>query len=58
MDMMDAEVLGVELKPDFSMAVEVFEASWIWMIGLALVIATAIVTGLDRRRTMRGLQAT
>ena len=44
------EVLGVGLDVDYQMAVEFIEASWVWMIGLLLIIATAIVTGLDRRR--------
>lgn len=53
MEMGKPEVLGVELTPDYKMAVEIVEASWIWMIGLALVIAGAIVTGIDRRRMRR-----
>ena len=47
------EVLEVELNADYKMAVEVIESSWVWMIGLLLVIAAAIVGGLDRRKTLR-----
>lgn len=54
MDMEDAEVLSVELEANYSMAVEVFSASWIWVVALLLIIATAIVTGLDRRRADKG----
>jgi hypothetical protein len=50
MDMGQTEVLGVEFDADYSMAVEVFSATWIWMVTLLLIIATAIVSGLDRRR--------
>ncbi len=41
---------GVDLQADYNMAVEVIRASWAWMALLALVIAWALVTGLDRRR--------
>ena len=54
MDMEDAEVLSVELEANYSMAVEVFSSSWIWVVALLVIIATAIVTGLDRRRTDKG----
>lgn len=47
------EVLEVELNADYKMAVEVIESSWVWMIGLLIVIAAAIVGGLDRRKTLR-----
>lgn len=50
MTMDKPEVLGVSLNVDYKMAVEFIEQSWMWMVGLLLVIATAIVTGLDRRR--------
>ena len=54
MDMGQAEVLGVaEFNANYSMAVEVFSATWIWMVALLLIIATAIVSGLDRRRPDR-----
>jgi hypothetical protein len=50
MSMDKPEVLGVSLTVDYKMAVEFIEQSWMWMVGLLLIIATAIVTGLDRRR--------
>ena len=51
-DPMDtSEVLGVEITADYRMAVEVIEAAWLWMLGLALVITAALLAGLDRRRT-------
>lgn len=51
MDMSEPDVLGIEISADYEMAVELIESSWIWMIGLLLVVATAIVSGLDRRRS-------
>lgn len=54
MDMTGVEVMGVEVTADFSMAVELFEAARIWIAGLALVIAAAIIGGLDRRRGLTG----
>jgi hypothetical protein len=45
------EVLGVELDADYKMAVEVIESSWAWMVVLLVVIAGAIVSGLDRRKS-------
>lgn len=45
------EVLGVvEIQADYSSAVEAVESSWAWLLGLLLLIATALVSGLDRRR--------
>jgi hypothetical protein len=41
---------GVDLQADYNMAVEVIKASWAWVILLGLIIAWALVTGLDRRR--------
>jgi hypothetical protein len=55
MDMEMPDVLSVEVTPEYLMAVEVIESSWIWMLGLALLIAAAIVTGLDRRRAPLGV---
>jgi len=57
MDMGQTEVVGVEFDADYSMAVEVFSATWIWMVALLLIIATAIVSGLDRRRPDGGAAA-
>ena len=50
MDMTDVEVLGVEVTADFSMAVELFETARIWIAGLTLVVAAAVIGGLDRKR--------
>ena len=41
---------GVDFRADFSMAVEVIESSWAWIVLLGLVIAYSIISGLDRRR--------
>jgi len=43
---------GTDFRADYNMAVEVIEASWAWIALLGLVIAYAIVSGLDRRRTV------
>jgi len=53
MELGQPQVLGVELNADYKMAVEVIESAWAWMIGLLLVIAAAIASGLDRRKTLR-----
>lgn len=45
-------VLGVDVEANYSMAAEVIRSSWIWMVALTLIIATAIVTGLDRRHSV------
>ena len=58
MEMGQPEVLGVELTADYEMAVELIETTWVWMIGLLVIIAAAIATGLDRRRTIKTPQAT
>ena len=50
MDMTGFEVLGVDVNADFSMAVELFEAARVWIAGLTLVIAGAIIGGIDRKR--------
>ncbi|MCZ6631250.1 MAG: hypothetical protein O7D28_07870, partial [Actinobacteria bacterium] len=52
MEMGQLEVLEMELSADYKMAVEVIESSWVWMVGLLVVIAGAIVTGIDRRKTL------
>jgi hypothetical protein len=54
MDMMETEILSAEIGANYSMAVEVFSATWIWLVALLLIIATAIVTGIDRRRPHKG----
>jgi hypothetical protein len=40
----------VDLQADYNMAVEVIKATWAWVVVLGLVMAWAIVSGLDRRR--------
>lgn len=50
MAMEQVEVLGAELSADFSLAVEAFEAAKVWIAILALVIAAALVSGMDSRR--------
>lgn len=52
----EIEVLGVSLDADFSMAVEAFEATRLWIAALALVIAAALVSGMDIRRSRRGVE--
>jgi hypothetical protein len=41
---------GVDLQADYRIAVEVIRSSWAWMVLLGLLIAWAIVSGLDGRR--------
>ena len=48
------EVMSVGLSADYRIAYEVIESSWIWMLALGMVIATAVVSGLDRRRSALG----
>jgi hypothetical protein len=57
-DMGATEVLGVELSPNYQMAVEVIESSWVWMLGLALIITATLLAGLDRRRSHRAVSQT
>lgn len=49
----DIEVLGVSLSADFSLAAEAFEATRLWIAGLALLIAIVLVSGMDMRRARR-----
>jgi hypothetical protein len=44
-------ITGVDYQVRFSMAVEIIEASWAWIVLLGLVIAWSIVSGMDRRKT-------
>ncbi|HLF61493.1 MAG TPA: hypothetical protein VI980_09980 [Acidimicrobiia bacterium] len=44
-------ITGVDFQARFSLAAEVIEASWVWMVLLALVIAWSIVSGMERRRS-------
>jgi hypothetical protein len=39
-----------DFRADYNMAVEVIRSSWAWMVLLGLVVAWAMVSGLDRRR--------
>lgn len=41
---------GVDFRADYNMAVEIIEASWVWIALLGLVVAYSIISGLDRRR--------
>jgi hypothetical protein len=41
---------GVDFRADYNMAVEIIEASWGWIVVLALVVSYSILSGLDRRR--------
>jgi hypothetical protein len=45
-----SSINGVDFRADYNMAVEIIKASWVWAAVLALLIAWAIVTGLERRR--------
>ena len=55
MEMEKPSVLGIELSADYLIAVEVIEASWMWMLGLGLIIAWAIVSNVERKRPDKGL---
>ena len=43
---------ATDFRADFSLAVEVIEASWVWIVLLGLVIAYSIISGLDRRSAL------
>jgi hypothetical protein len=43
-------ITGVDFQARFSLAVEMIEASWVWIVLLALVISWSIVSGMERRR--------
>ena len=47
---MGPEVLSFNVSNDYLIASEVIESSWVWMAGLAAIIAWAVVTNMDRRR--------
>lgn len=49
----EIEVLSADVSANYSMAVEVIKSSWVTVIALAVIIAAAIVSGIDRRRTRR-----
>ena len=44
-------ITGVDLQARFSLAAEVIESTWVWMVLLAIVIAWSIVSGMERRRS-------
>ena len=46
-------VTGTDFQADFSLAVEVIEASWVWIVLLGLVVAYSMVSGLERRSALR-----
>ena len=52
------EVMSVGLSADYRLGAEVIESTWMWMLALGAVIATAAVSGLDRRRKTRSLAQT
>lgn len=45
----EVEVLGVEVEADFSLAVETFDEARLWFAILSLIIAAAVVGGMDRK---------
>lgn len=47
------EVLSAELTAEFSIAAETFRTARIWIAALALLMAVAVVSGMDRRRALR-----
>ena len=44
-------ITGVDYQARFSLAAEVIESTWVWMVLLATVIAWSIVSGMERRRS-------
>lgn len=49
----DVEVLSAEVTADFSLAVEAIESAKVWLAALSLMIAAALVSGMDSRRKRR-----
>ncbi len=49
-DFEDIEVLGANLRADFSLAVEIFGRIKFWIALLALIVTAAIVGGIDVKR--------
>ncbi len=47
-------ITGVDFEARFSLAAEVIESTWVWMVLLATVIAWSIVSGMERRRSQLG----
>jgi hypothetical protein len=47
----DGGISGVDHQAAYRMAAEVIEASWAWLVILALVLAWSIVSGLEKRRS-------
>jgi hypothetical protein len=54
----DVEVLSAAVTADFSLAVEAFKSTTVWLAALSLMIAAALVSGMDHRRRIRGEFAT
>jgi hypothetical protein len=54
----DVEVLSAAVTADFSLAVEAFKSTKVWLAALSLMIAAALVSGMDHRRRVRGEFAT
>lgn len=54
----DVEVLSAEVTADFSLAVEAFKSTKVWLATLSLMIAAALVSGMDHRRLAKGEFAT
>lgn len=50
----DVEVLSASVTADFSLAVEAFKSTKVWLAALSLMIAAALVSGMDHRRRVRG----
>ena len=50
----NVEVLSAEVTANFSLAVEAFKTTKIWLAALSLMIAAALVSGVDRRRRVNG----
>lgn len=48
------EVLSAEVTARFSLAVEAFKSTKLWMAILSLMITAALVSGMDHRRRVKG----
>ncbi|MGI9609051.1 MAG: hypothetical protein ACR2NL_02030 [Acidimicrobiia bacterium] len=47
-------VLATDHQADFRLVAELIESTWVWLVVLALVLAWAIVSGLERRNQLLG----
>jgi hypothetical protein len=50
----NVEVLSAGVTANFSLAVEAFKSTKVWMAALSLMIAAALVSGMDHRRKTKG----